>query len=191
MYTTLLMVPFFIEEVQDKGTALSGVLLGTMSVVVAVISPLGGRLSDGWGRRPSAQLGAFILLGGTVALLVGLSPDVPAAYIAGSLAVFGLGLGLGVGAAGTAAVEAAPRSLAGSASGTNSMMRYAGSIVGAGILSGVLSSDAAGGDVATFRIVMAAVVATAALACVAAAFIHRFVDGEVVEVGREPAVEPV
>jgi hypothetical protein len=52
------------------------------------------------------------------------------------------------------------------------MMRYAGSIVGAGILAGVLS----GGDgVTTFRIVMVAVAVTAALAVVAAMFIHRFV----------------
>lgn len=191
MYTTLLMVPFFIREVRGKGTALSGLLLGAMSVVVAIVSPLGGRLSDAWGRRPSAELGAALMLAGTVALLIGLSPDVHPAYIAGCLALLGLGLGLGVGAASTAAVESAPRALAGSASGTSSMMRYVGSIVGAGILSGVLSSDAAGGEVATFRIVMAAVVATAALACVAAAFIHRFVEAEAVAVGREPAAEAV
>lgn len=122
------------------------------------------------------------MLAGTVALLVGLSPDVHPAYIAGCLAMVGLGLGLGVGAAGTAAVESAPRELAGSASGTSSMMRYVGSIVGAGILSGVLSSDAASGDVATFRIVMTAVVATAALSCVAAVFIHRFVHSDALAV---------
>ena len=174
-----------------QGHGALGLLLGAMSVLVAVTSPFGGRLSDAWGRRPSAQLGAVLMLAGTVALLAGLSPDVPPAYLAACLAVLGLGLGLGVGAASTAAVESAPRALAGSASGTSSMMRYVGSIVGAGILAGVLSSDAAGGDVTTFRLVMAAVVATAALSCVAAMFIHRFVGAEAVAVGREPAVEAV
>jgi sugar phosphate permease len=100
--------------------------------------------------------------------------------------VLGLGLGLGVGAANTAAVESAPRDLAGGASGTSSMMRYVGSIVGAGILAGVLSSDSAGGDLSTFQFIMAAVAVTAALAVIAATFIHRFVDGEPVPVVVEP-----
>jgi hypothetical protein len=54
------------------------------------------------------------------------------------------------------------------------MMRYVGSIVGAGILAGLLSDHASSGDVAMFRVVTGAVVATAALAVVAATLIHRF-----------------
>lgn len=187
MYTTLLMIPFFIREVQGKGTSLSGVLLGAMSVLVAITAPVGGLLSDAWGRRPSAQIGAGLMLIAAIALAAGLSPSVSPWYLAGCLALLGLGLGLGVGAANTAAIESAPRALAGSASGTSSMMRYVGSIVGAGLLAGVLSSDGASAEVATFRIVMAAVISTAGLSFVAAMFVHRFVEHEVVAVGREAA----
>lgn len=178
MYTTLLMIPFFIREVQGKGTELSGLLLGAMSVLVAITAPFGGRLSDAWGRRPSAQIGSVLMLIASVALLAGLTPGVSSWYLASCLALLGLGLGLGVGAAGTAAIESAPRAFAGSAAGTSSMMRYVGSIVGAGILAGVLNSDSAGGDVATFRLVMVAVITTAALAVVASMFIHKFVAHE-------------
>jgi EmrB/QacA subfamily drug resistance transporter len=191
MYTTLLLIPFFVREVQGKGTALSGVLLGAMSVLVAVTAPLGGRLSDAWGRRPSAEIGAVLMLIAAIGLLAGISPEVHPAYLAGCLALLGLGLGLGVGAANTAAVESAPRALAGSAAGTSSMMRYVGSIVGAGLLSGVLSRDGAGAEVATFRIVLVAVVSTAALAAIAAMFIHRFVEAEAIPVPREAAAEAV
>ena len=191
MYTTLLMIPFFVREVQGKSTALSGLLLGAMSVLVAITAPFGGMLSDTWGRRPSAQVGSVLMLIGAVALLAGLSRTVSAGYLAGCLGVLGLGLGLGVGAANTAAVESAPRALAGSAAGTSSMMRYVGSIVGAGILAGVLTdSRAADGDVSAFRLVMLAVILTAALAVVAAMFIHRFVAPEVIPVTREPALDP-
>lgn len=176
MYTTLLMIPFFVREVQGKSTELSGLLLGAMSVLVAITAPFGGLLSDAWGRRPSTQIGAVLMLVGAVALLTGLSETVSPVYLAGCLAVLGLGLGLGVGAANTAAIESAPRELAGGASGTSSMMRYVGSIVGAGILAGVLSSDSAGADVATFQLIMVAVTVTAALAVVSATFIHRFVN---------------
>ena len=113
-------------------------------------------------------------------------------YLAGCLAVLGLGLGLGVGAANTAAVESAPRSLAGSAAGTSSMMRYVGSIVGAGILAGVLNNSNAGGsDVTTFRLVMLAVIFTAALAAVAATFIHRFAVPEAIPVPPGPTAATI
>jgi len=173
MYTTLLMIPFFVRDVQDKGTAMSGLLLGAMSILVAVTAPLGGRLSDAWGRRPSAQLGGVLMLAGSVALLAGLRETTPSAYIAGCLAVLGLGLGIGVGPAATAAVESAPLRLAGSAAGTSSMMRYVGSIIGAGVLAAVLS-DGSGQNVETFRVIGVAVSATAALAVLAGSFIHRF-----------------
>lgn len=198
MYTTLLMIPFFVRDVQGKSTELAGLLLGAMSVLVAVTAPFGGRFSDASGRRPAALLGAVLMVVGATALLVGLSRTVSAGYLAACLAVLGLGLGLGVGAANTAAVESAPRSLAGSAAGTSSMMRYAGSILGAGILAGVLrDSQAGGGDVMTFRLVTVAVVVTAAFSVFAAIFIHRFVEPEAIPVpgGREgaplfPASEP-
>jgi EmrB/QacA subfamily drug resistance transporter len=194
MYTTLLMIPFFIREVQGKSAQLSGLLLGAMSVLVAFVAPIGGRLSDAMGRRLPAQVGSGLMLAGSVALLVGLSRDVSAVYLAVCLAVLGLGLGGGVGPATAAAVESAPRSLAGSASGTSSMMRYAGSILGAGMLAGVLNkSNAAHVDVTTFRLLTAGVVATAGLAAVSSMFIHRFaspatvvvpVDGSEGEVRR-------
>ena len=188
MYTTLLMIPFFVRDVQDKGTALAGLLLGAMSVLMAITAPFGGRFSDAFGRRPAALAGGVLMLVGSFALLAGLSEDVSTGYLAACLAVLGLGVGLGSGAANTAAVESAPRSLAGSAAGTSSMMRYIGSILGAGILAGVLSdSTAASGDVGVFRIVMVAVVATAGLSVVAATFIHRFVEHEAIPVTSDAA----
>ena len=60
--------------------------------------------------------------------------------LAAALAVVGLGVGISTSAASTAAIEAAPIELAGSASGTNSMMRYLGSILGTGMLAGVLTT---------------------------------------------------
>ena len=174
MYTTVLMIPFFIREVQGKGSLTSGLLLAAMSALVAITSPFGGRISDARGRRLPAQLGAAMMTAGALALLAGLHRDVSGVYLAGCLALLGVGLGLGTGAATTAAVESAPARLAGSAAGTSSMMRYIGSIVGAGILAGVLSNSNAGqADVATFRLLATAIACTAALAIVAAAFIHR------------------
>jgi MFS family permease len=187
MYTTLLMIPFFIRDVQGKGSFTSGLLLGAMSVLVAFTAPIGGRISDAYGRRLPAQAGAVLMTAGAVALLAGLHTDVSIGYLAACLALLGVGLGMGTGAATTAAVESAPRALAGSASGTSSMMRYVGSILGAGVLAGVLKDSAAGhADIDTFRFVMMAVVATAGLAAVAATFIHRLPAPLTTAVPAEP-----
>src|SRR2546423_2733164 len=136
MYTTLLMIPFFVRDVQGKSTQLSGLLLGAMSVLVAIVSPIGGRLSDAFGRRAPALAGAVVALAGSVALLAVMRRDTSPIVLALCLATLGIGLGLGNGPSVTAAVESAPRRMAGAASGTSSMMRYAGSIIGAGLLAG-------------------------------------------------------
>jgi EmrB/QacA subfamily drug resistance transporter len=189
MYTTLLMLPFFVREVQGRGTELSGLLLGAMSILIAVTAPVGGRISDVWGRRPTAEAGAICMLVASVGLLAGLSPDVHPGYLAACLALLGFGVGLGVGPAQTAAVESAPRALAGSAAGTSSMMRYVGSIVGAGLLAGVLTDQGATPELWTFRVVIVAVITTAALAALAAVFIHRFAEPEPVPVDRDAPTE--
>ncbi len=177
MYTTLLSVPFFIEEVQGKGHAVTGTLLGTMSIISAVFSPAGGRLADMVGRRLPAVAGSVIALGAVVWLLAGISSDVSYGYLAVGLGALGLGAGLSFGPASTAAVECVPREMAGSAAGTSSMMRYVGSIIGAGVLGGVLSGHGGTSELSLFRVIFLVVVVMAALAVVATLFIHRFPPG--------------
>ncbi len=192
MYTTLLSVPFFLEEVQERGNATTGLLLGAMSVLMAGLAPFGGLLSDRVGRRLPAMAGGAIMLAGVALILGGIDADVSPGYLAACLAVLGVGMGLSFGAATTAAIESAPRELAGAAAGTNSMMRYLGSIVGAGILGAVLSSDSGAPDASLFRLIFAVLAAMAALAMATTPLIHRRVgagrlstDGERLSMDKE------
>ena len=175
MYTSLLTIPFFVGEVQGKGSAPVGVLLGVMSVLMAVAAPVSGFLSDSLGRRPLAVAGSVITVAGAVLMLAGIADDVSFAYLATALALLGLGIGLGTGAATTAAIESAPRSLAGAAAGTNSMMRYVGSIVGAGILAGVLGGEAVP-DAGVFQLIYVVVTAMAVVAVIASLAIHGHIS---------------
>ncbi len=172
MYTTLVSIPFFIEEVQGKGSGTTGTLLGAMSILVAIAAPVGGRLSDSLGRRTPALAGSLFAVAGVVMLLVGISPHVSYPYLAISLAVLGLGIGLSFGPASTAAVESVSPRLAGTASGTNSMMRYVGSIIGVGILGAILSEGSTP-DVALFRGMFAVLLVMAVLASATTLLIHR------------------
>lgn len=175
MYTTLLTIPFFIREVLGGSTSTSGLLLGAMSLLMALVAPISGRISDRFGRRLPAMIGSSVALAGALLLLAGISRTVSVAYLGIALAVVGTGVGMGSGAASTAAIESAPTALAGAASGTNSMMRYLGSIVGAGVLAGVLTT---GGDalpgIGVFRLIFALVSAMAALTIPVASMLHRF-----------------
>ena len=179
MYTTLLTMPFFVEETLNGSARAVGTLLGVLSIISAVLAPISGRVSDVRGRRLPAQTGAFIMLAATLALAIGISNDMSYVVLGACLAALGLGLGLSFGPASTAAIESAPRELAGAASGTNSMMRYLGSIIGAGILGSVLSKDTGTPDIWLFRLIFIVLLVIAGLACASTFFIHRFPQREV------------
>lgn len=183
MYTTLLSVPFFIEEVQGKGSGTTGLLLGGMSILMAALAPVAGRISDAWGRRIPAMAGGVVTLAAVVAILAGMSEGMSPLYLGAALAFLGLGVGMSFGAATTAAIESAPRELAGSAAGTNSMMRYLGSIVGVGMLGAVLGGEAVP-EVGLFRLIFVVLIVVAAIAAALTLMIHRFPpEGE-----AEPAI---
>ena len=174
MYTVILAIPFFIEEVQHKGHAVSGSLLGAVSILAAFVAPLSGRASDAVGRRYPAIAGAALMLVGVIVLFAAIRVDAGYLILAAPLAVLGLGLGLSIGPSNAAAIESSPRELAGAAAGTNSMMRYLGSIVGVGILGAVLNSDSGTPEIGLFRVIFGVLVVMAALSVVSALFIHRF-----------------
>lgn len=187
MYTTILSVPFFVEEVQGKGSVVTGTLLGAVSLPVVILAPIGGRISDAAGRRPPIVVGSCFLLAGVTALLFGISRDVPYVYLAATLAMMGVGLGLSVGPASAAAIESTPRELAGAAAGANSMARYVGSIIGAGVLGSVLNTNEAAPGIGLFRLIFAVLVVMSVLAALCALLVHRFVAQQAWQVEEAPA----
>ena len=164
MYTTLLATPFFLTEVQHRGSAVAGLLLGGMAGLQALTAPFAGRVSDRVGRRLPTIASSLIALVAALLLVVGISRDMSPVYMGIALAVLGFGVGIGFVSATVAAIEAAPKALAGSAAGTQSMMRYFGSIVGVGVLSGLLTTSADGPPgIAVFRLLFILVAALLAL----------------------------
>jgi len=187
MYTTILAVPFFVEEVQGKSNLTTGSLLGALSIPVALLAPIGGRVSDEVGRRPPIIAGSVLVTMGATALLFGISRDVPYVYLAGVLALLGVGLGLSTGPASAAAIESTPAEMAGAASGTNSMMRYVGSIIGAGVLGSILNTNDAAPGIDLFRLIFGVLVGMSLLAALCSLLVHRF-PARQAELREEPPV---
>jgi EmrB/QacA subfamily drug resistance transporter len=186
MYTTLLTLPFFLEELQGRSHHETGLLLSAMAILMAAVTPISGRASDRYGRRVFAVAGGAITLGGITVIVAGIDTDVSYGYLAIAMALLGLGNGMSFGAAATAAAESAPVEMAGVAAGMNSMMRYVGSIIGAGILGAVLTESAAE-DAGLFQLIFAILTALAAAGFVTAFFIHRFPPEQARSVAATPS----
>jgi EmrB/QacA subfamily drug resistance transporter len=169
LYVTLLAVPLLLTRQGGWSSAAIGLVLATQSAATFIMAPPGGRLADALGRRWPAVLGLLLAVLGTIPLvLAGGAVAAPSLLIA--LPLIGGGLGLASASMQTGAVEAVARSETGAAAGLFSTSRYLGSIVGAGILSGLLGSQY--GDLSGFHTAFM-VVALAGLGAVLASLCLR------------------
>jgi EmrB/QacA subfamily drug resistance transporter len=175
MYTALLTIPFFIEEVQRAGSGRSGILQSAIAMPMIFISPLAGRLSDSVGRRPLVTAGSVLLVASTTALAVGIGEGSSFGFLMVCMGVLGVGMSASFGPASAAAIECTARELAGTAAGTNSMMRYLGAIVGAGLLGAILNTDSGLPGIELFQLIFAVLAVMSLAAVLCALFVHRFV----------------
>jgi EmrB/QacA subfamily drug resistance transporter len=139
MYSLLLAVPLLLDRRSGWTEARIGLVVTSMSAGMVLLAPIGGRLSDRLGRRTPAVLGMCLLASGVIVLAL-LGPRIGTVHLVGALVVSGVGLGLGSGSLQTAAVESIEVEHAGMAAAASSTARYVGSIVGAAVLAGLVSS---------------------------------------------------
>jgi len=137
MYAMLFLLPFFLARGGTGPSATGRVLvLFTLSMVLA--SPIGGRLSDAIGPRIVTMSGALIATSGAVLF-------VSQGELLASVILMGAGIGLSSSPSQAAALSAVPANQAGVASGALSTMRYAGGVIGSGLVAllaaGALTTD--------------------------------------------------
>jgi EmrB/QacA subfamily drug resistance transporter len=178
MYTALLTIPFFVEELQGAGSGRSGILQSAIATPMILISPVAGRLSDSVGRRPLVMAGGVLLIVSTTALATGIAVDSSFGFLLACMGLLGVGMSVSFGPASAAAIECTTRELAGTAAGTNSMMRYMGSIVGAGLLGAVLNTEGNVPEIGVFRLIFVILTVMAIAATLSAFLVHRFASQE-------------
>ena len=173
MYTLLLSLPLFLTAWSLWDSAHIGLLLAGLSLPTIVFSPLGGRLSDSLGRRAPAVVGMTLIALGAFPFLVVDPVWLWLVYLV-PLIFVGAGLGLSMAPVQTTAIETAPSSQAGQASGLFSTMRYLGSILGSSVMAAVLSG--ATPPVTHFRILYATLFVSACSATIAALRLPTWFD---------------
>jgi MFS family permease len=157
MYVTLLALPVWLARQPGWSSAQSGLALAALSAASVVFAPLGGRLTDRYGRRWPAVAGLALAAFGLAILAAiafsGGSATAQLSALLGGLALAGTGLGLSSAGLQLSSVESVEARAAGVASGVFSTSRYLGSIVGSSVLAGLIG---AGRLEAVFAIVVAA-----------------------------------
>ena len=176
MYSFLVSLPLYLVDLRGVSDQVVSLVLFSLMAAMITLSPIGGALTDRVGRRPLLIGGGVVIAAATVTLML-LFDDPPLAAIIGPLVGVGVGLGISGPARSSAALEAWPRDVAGSVSGTFSMMRYGGAIVGAAVIAALLGADPGEGAFRLLTIVLAG-----------AAILNVFVSLEIQD--RRPAPSP-
>lgn len=160
MYVTLLAVPILLTRKLHWSPSQVGFTLAALSVMSLVGAPVGGRWADTMGRRKPVVLGLGALTVGCI--LIGVAQARLLPMLISGLMLMGAGLGIAGAGMQTAAVEAAVKRMAGTASGLFSTSRYCGSIVGSSVWAVLVGAESD-----QFNVVFAMVFVAAALALVA------------------------
>ena len=130
-------LPFHFEQVLGRSPVETGFLLTPWPVLVGIMGPVSGRLSDRYASGLLAGVGLLILCAGMLALLW--MPAAPGTFdIAWRMAVCGAGFGLFQAPNMKAIMGSAPRERAGGASGIVATARLTGQACGAALVAGCL-----------------------------------------------------
>lgn len=128
-----LLLPFYLELVLKLAQRDVGLLMAVAPLVLGVLGPLSGSLSDRVGSRPVSVTGLLLLLAGYLALTRLSVQSRPLDFVLLLLPV-AMGMGTFQSPNNTAIMNAAPRQRLGVASGMLSMTRTLGQISGVAVL---------------------------------------------------------
>jgi EmrB/QacA subfamily drug resistance transporter len=142
VYAVTFVLPFLLIQGRGLGTAQAGLVLTAQPIVMAVMAPISGTLSDRIGSRGLATAGMVLLAAGLV-LLALFTAHGSLGALAGALAVVGLGVGIFVSPNNSALMGAAPPFRQGVASGVLATSRNVGMVLGVGFAGAIFTTVAA------------------------------------------------
>ncbi len=177
LYTMIFLLPFYLEDGRGLNTAQAGLLMTAEPLVMAVVAPISGTLSDRIGSRLLSTLGMAILAGGLF-YLSHLGPVSPLYMVPLALGIVGLGIGIFIAPNTSALMGSAPRHRQGVAAGVLATARNVGMVLGVGLAGAVFTTIRANhaGEAGLYAGFQASLLAATALACVG--IVTSFVRGK-------------
>ncbi|HEY9721997.1 MAG TPA: MFS transporter [Oscillatoriaceae cyanobacterium] len=139
VFGLLFLIPFYLIQGRGMTPASAGLLMTAQPVVMAVVAPISGALSDRVGTRWPAVIGMALMAAGFWAM-AGLGPTTDVLGIAWRLALVGLGTGIFISPNNSALMGAAPRNEQGVAGGVLATARNVGMVLGVGVAGAIFTT---------------------------------------------------
>jgi EmrB/QacA subfamily drug resistance transporter len=142
LFSSIFLMPFYLLQGRGFSPVQTGLVLTAQPLVMAIIAPISGTLSDRIGTRLPAVIGMAILSAGLF-LLSRLTPETDIITIMLALAVVGLGTGTFISPNNSALMGSAPKNRQGIAAGILATARNFGMVLGVGIAGAIFSTTLA------------------------------------------------
>jgi EmrB/QacA subfamily drug resistance transporter len=147
VFSSIFLMPYYLIQGRGFSPAEAGLILTAQPVIMAIIAPISGTLSDKIGTRLPTVVGMVILSGGLYALSR-LTAGASITTVMGALAVVGLGTGTFISPNNSALMGSAPKSRQGIAAGILATARNFGMVLGVGIAGAIYTTVLSHGSVA-------------------------------------------
>jgi EmrB/QacA subfamily drug resistance transporter len=139
VFSVMFALPFLLIQGRGLTAQHAGLILTAQPIVMAIMAPMSGALSDRIGSRIPATVGMAILTGGILFLAATIQMS-SLGLVALALGIIGLGVGLFVSPNNSALMGSAPRHRQGIASGVLATARNFGMVLGIGISGAVFTT---------------------------------------------------
>jgi MFS family permease len=139
VYSIIFLMPFYLIQGRGMTPSQAGLLLTAQPIVMAIVAPISGTLSDRIGARLPGMTGMGLLAIGLF-LLSRLNQASPPSVVALALGVAGFGIGTFISPNSNALMGSAPRHRQGIAAGLLATARNVGMVLGVGLSGAIFTT---------------------------------------------------
>jgi EmrB/QacA subfamily drug resistance transporter len=143
--SSLFLMPFYLIQGLGYSPSRAGLILSIQPIIMALVAPLSGTLSDRFGTRIPTTLGMSII---TVSLflLSRIGPTTQSISLIVTLALLGLGIGIFISPNNSALLGSAPQNRQGIAAGLLATARNVGMVLGVGLAGAIFTTTLNGSN---------------------------------------------
>jgi EmrB/QacA subfamily drug resistance transporter len=139
MLAMFFFLALYMQNIKGYSPLQAGVRFLPSTLMIIIVAPIAGRLTDRIGPRPLITAG-LTLVAGSLLWQSFLKVDTPFSFLLGAFVVMGIGMGLTMSPMSTAGMNAVEQTKAGVASGILSMSRMVGGTFGVAVLGALITA---------------------------------------------------